>query len=165
MLELPLDSKQRLVKSIIDRVYQGDTNSFKRDYLKIYIFNKEQDIAFNITSEERKKFTEILLQVNSIFLSDKTEFIFKDIKCNVKLTDKEQFLFLKIMYPYIYELFDVNDPRLYDFKDRSISLNDEEKYKFAMLILQIYKKCSKEEEDFSPERLFEKLEEIERKGK
>ena len=163
MLYFPVEEKQRLIKSIIERVYSGDTDSFKRDYMKIYLFNKDKDIPFNITSEQRKKFTEILFAVNNIILSDETIFTFKDIKIDVKLTDKEQFLFLKIMYPYICEVFDINNPRIFEFEDRSITLTDDEKYKFVILILQVYKNLSTEEDDFSPKKLFQMLEEIEKR--
>ena len=46
-------SKQNLVKSIINRIYSGDSKAFKKDYVKIYLFAKEQDIAYNIKNEER----------------------------------------------------------------------------------------------------------------
>ena len=83
MLYFPVEEKQRLIKSMIERVYSGDTDSFKRDYMKIYLFNKDKDIPLNITSEQRKKFTEILFAVNNIILSDETIFTFKDIKLDV----------------------------------------------------------------------------------
>ena len=67
------------------------------------------------------------------------------------------------MYPYIEEVFDINNPRIFEFEDRSITLTDDEKYKFVILILQVYKNLSTEEDDFSPKKLFQMLEEIEKR--